>query len=195
VHVHPVEIARLLERSACPLGELRQALDGVHLRRELGEHGRLVAGAGADVEHALAACSASSSQIRATMYGCDIVWPKPIGRAASSYARARSSGGRKSSRGTRSIAASTRSSWMPGRGAGTRHPPPGFGRISGMRERPRVDGRLDPEVPQDRGRDVGDPRGRSGEADREHGDERVARDQRAVAAAARMVPPPRSANS
>jgi hypothetical protein len=56
----------------------------VHLGGELGEHGRLVAGAGADVEHALVAVSCSASQMRATMYGCEMVWPPPIGRAASS---------------------------------------------------------------------------------------------------------------
>ena len=50
---------------------------------ELREHGRLVAGARADVEHALARRSASASAIRATMYGCEIVWPWPIGSAAS----------------------------------------------------------------------------------------------------------------
>src|ERR1700751_2846363 len=49
------------------------------------------------------------------MYGCEIVWPSPIGSAASEYATSRSSGGTKSSRGTRPIAASTRSSAIPRR--------------------------------------------------------------------------------
>ena len=40
---------------ARPLGELRDPLDRVHLAGELGDHRRLVAGARADVEHALAA--------------------------------------------------------------------------------------------------------------------------------------------
>ena len=31
--------------------------------------------------------------MRATMYGCEIVWPAPIGSAASSYARRRERGG------------------------------------------------------------------------------------------------------
>src|SRR5438105_3289170 len=55
---------------------------------------------------------ASASQIRATMYGCEIVCPSPIGSAASSYARRRSDSGTNSSRGTRSIARSTFSSTM-----------------------------------------------------------------------------------
>jgi hypothetical protein len=50
--------------------------------------------------------------MRATMYGCEIVWPSPIGNAASSYARGRSGSSTKSSRGTTSIALSTRSSTM-----------------------------------------------------------------------------------
>ena len=37
------------------LGQLRDALDRVNFLRQLGENGRLVAGARADVEHALAA--------------------------------------------------------------------------------------------------------------------------------------------
>ena len=48
-------VARRGERLAGPFGELGHALDRVHLAGELGEHGRLVARAGADVEHALAA--------------------------------------------------------------------------------------------------------------------------------------------
>src|SRR2546423_8406800 len=43
------------ERLACPVGERGQALDRVHVGRELREHGRLVAGTGADVEHPLVA--------------------------------------------------------------------------------------------------------------------------------------------
>ena len=47
------------------------------------------------------------------MYGCEIVWPSPIGTAASSYERARSPSGTKSSRGTLAIASRTCSSSMP----------------------------------------------------------------------------------
>src|SRR5262249_11961234 len=105
------------------------------------------------------------------MYGCEIVWPSPIGNATSSYARSRSSSGTNSSRGTRSIAASTRSSstsrrW---RSRGTREP-------------------LDAEVTKDGRGDVDDGRGHVLEADREHRHLRVAAQQRPVAAAARMVP-------
>src|ERR1051325_6008890 len=56
--------------------------------------------------------TSSASQMRATMYGCEIVWPSPMGRAASSKARRRSGSGTKSSRGTRPIARSTSSSTM-----------------------------------------------------------------------------------
>ena len=65
--------AGALERRSGALGEVRQPLDRVHLVGEPGEHGRLVAGAGADVEHALGRRAASASQMRATMYGCEIV--------------------------------------------------------------------------------------------------------------------------
>src|SRR5437773_196517 len=50
--------------------------------------------------------------MNATMYGCEIVWPAPIGSAASSYARKRNCSGTNRSRGTRAIAWSTRSSRM-----------------------------------------------------------------------------------
>ena len=52
--------------------------------RELGEHGGLIARARADVEHAFVPAQRERSQMRATMYGCEIVCPKPIGSAASS---------------------------------------------------------------------------------------------------------------
>ena len=54
VHLNSV-ITGLQEPLSGQLGELRDPLDRVHLRRELGENGGLVPGAGADVEHALAA--------------------------------------------------------------------------------------------------------------------------------------------
>src|SRR3954467_13278045 len=55
VRDHAVGITGRLERGARALRELGQALDGVHLACQLREHRRLVAGAGADVEHALVA--------------------------------------------------------------------------------------------------------------------------------------------
>src|SRR3954463_14897780 len=51
--------------------------------------------------------------MKATIHGCDIVCPSPIGSAPSAYASLRTASGRNSSRGTCSIAASTRSSSIP----------------------------------------------------------------------------------
>ena len=48
-------VADLVERLACTLCKSRNPLDRVHSPCELGEHRSLVAGAGADVEHRLAA--------------------------------------------------------------------------------------------------------------------------------------------
>src|SRR5829696_6810610 len=95
------------------------------------------------------------------MYGWEIVWPDPIGSAASSYARRRRSGGTNASRGTRSIASRTLVSAMsrPRSCSSTIL----RSRISGCAGIRRS---LDPEVP---------------------GDERVAVQQRAVRAAARVV--------
>ncbi len=52
----------------------------------LREHRRLVAAAGADFQHlARVPCRCISTSImRATTYGCEMVWPKPIGSAVSS---------------------------------------------------------------------------------------------------------------
>src|SRR5215471_9164318 len=105
------------------------------------------------------------------MYGCEIVWPSPIGSATSSYARRRSFSGTNSSRGTRSIAPSTRSSATSRRcrSGGTREP-------------------LDPEGAQDGRGDVDDRRGHVLETDRQHRDLGVAEEQRAVAAPSDVVP-------
>ena len=55
-----------------------------HLGREPGEHRGRVAGAGADLEHALARPRSSSAwQIAATIQGWEIVCPSPIGSAES----------------------------------------------------------------------------------------------------------------
>ena len=54
VHVDAL-IPGLGEPLARPIGQLGDSLDRVHLGRELGQHRRLVAGACADVEHALVA--------------------------------------------------------------------------------------------------------------------------------------------
>ena len=61
VHDDAPGVPGRLQVRACLLRELREPLDRVHLRRELGEDGRLVAGARPDVEHALAAARAASS--------------------------------------------------------------------------------------------------------------------------------------
>ena len=77
------------QRPQIGLGELVQgldALDRIHLLRHAGQHGRLVAAAGADLEHALqrlAAVACSNSIMRATMYGWEMVWLWPIGSETS----------------------------------------------------------------------------------------------------------------
>src|SRR5215204_6831194 len=116
------------------------------------------------------------------MYGWEIVWPDPIGSAASSYARRRRLGGTNASRGTRSIASRTLVSAMsrPRSCSSTIL----RSRISGCAGIRRS---LDPEVPEDERRDAGDLPRRFLGAHGEHGDERVAVQQRAVRAAARVV--------
>src|SRR5437763_13932850 len=119
------------------------------------------------------------------MYGCEIVWPAPIGSAASAYAASRTSSGTKSSRGTRAMAASTRSSSMPRRRSCR----------STIRARTSADTdrrlhrrrRRDAEVLEHGGSDVRDPVQLRPDADREERDDGVAGDQRAVAAAASMM--------
>ena len=54
--------------------------------------------------------AASSSHMRATTSGCEIVWPAPIGSGTLSHASAASASGTNRSRGTSRIASSTRSS-------------------------------------------------------------------------------------
>ena len=51
--------------------------------------------------------------ITATMYGCEIVCPSPIGSGRSSYANRASAAGTKRSRGTARMASSTSGSVMP----------------------------------------------------------------------------------
>src|SRR4051794_28729258 len=120
------------------------------------------------------------------MYGCEIVWPSPIGSAASSYARSRSSSGTNCSRATRVIAASTRSSET----SRTRSCRSTIRCRSGStRERSRVRRRLDAEVAQDRRRDVAERLGDRVEADGEHRPLGVAGAEGAVAAAAGVMPP------
>src|SRR5215207_7673915 len=120
------------------------------------------------------------------MYGCEIVWPAPIGSALSSYAAARSASGTNSSRGTRPIAASTRSSPIP-RARSWRSTI--RARSADVREALRISGRVDAEVREHERGDAGDAVGRRVEADRQHRDERVGGRERAVAAAAEVVPP------
>src|SRR5579862_3560121 len=114
----------------------------------------------------------------ATMYGWEIVWPAPIGRAASAYAPCRTSSGTKSSRGTRPIAASTRSSSIPRRRSCT----------STIRYLASADTR-DSEVVEHGRRHVGDPERQGVDTDGEKRDEGVAGDERAVAAAADVMLP------
>ena len=51
--------------------------------------------------------------MRATMYGCEIVWPCPIGSAVSSYARLESASSTNKWRGTLRMRSSTASFVMP----------------------------------------------------------------------------------
>jgi hypothetical protein len=51
------------------------------VRDELGENGGLVPGTGTDLEDSVAGFGSSRSVIRATMNGCEIVWPSPMGSA------------------------------------------------------------------------------------------------------------------
>ena len=164
------------ERRAGALGERRVPLDRVHLGGELGEHGGLVSEPVPTSSTRSLPRSASISQIRATMYGWEIVWPSPIGSAASSYARSRNGSGTKSSRGTRSIAASTRSSAMSRQRSW----------LSTIRCRSGSGGKRKrhPEPLEHGGRDAGDARRRLVDPDGEHRHLRVARGERAVAAAA-----------
>src|SRR3954453_6995407 len=121
----------------------------------------------------------------ATMYGCEIVCSLPIGRAASAYAPSRRSSGTKSSRGTRPIAASTRSSSMPRRRSCDSTIP---ARSSAdTRERLHRTRHRDTEVREHGRSDVRDPVQLGLEPDGHDRHERVARDERAVAAAARVV--------
>ena len=73
--LHPARISGFLERGPRAIGELGDALDRMHLGRELGKHCGLVAGARAESSTRSWPCRASSEQIRATMYGWEIVWP------------------------------------------------------------------------------------------------------------------------
>src|SRR5439155_10215076 len=57
--------------------------------------------------------SSSASLMRATMYGCEIVWRAPIGSGVSSYACGCSPGSTNRWRGTRRIASRTRPSAIP----------------------------------------------------------------------------------
>src|SRR5437899_11160620 len=57
--------------------------------------------------------SSNASLMRATMYGCEIVWRAPMGSGVSSYACARRLGSTNRWRGTRRIASRTRPSAMP----------------------------------------------------------------------------------
>ena len=82
--------------------------------RRASEQRRVVARAGADVEHPLVAAQLSSSHMRATTSGWEIVWPAPIGSGTLSHAPRAARRGRTLAR-HRGIAASTRSSATCGR--------------------------------------------------------------------------------
>ena len=75
LHARGGEVARRAARQA------RVALDRPHVPRQVREHGGVVARAGADVEHAVLRRGASSSLIRATTSGWEMVCPQPIASA------------------------------------------------------------------------------------------------------------------
>src|SRR5712691_3294407 len=114
--------------------------------------------------------------MKATMYGWEIVWPSPIGSAASSYARARSSSGTNSSRGTRAMASSTRSSRMSRARSCSSTIQRRWSSVSGDA------GTCDSELREQRVLDVDRARRRC-DADPEHRHLRVPGDQRSVTAA------------
>src|SRR3954449_204545 len=114
--------------------------------------------------------------MRATMYGCEIVWPAPIERALSPYADERSASGTNSSRGTRPIAASTRSSRIPPARSGRSTI---RARSADVREALCIRGRVDAEVREHERGDAGDAVRRRVDADGQHRHERVAGAERA----------------
>src|SRR5213592_2733274 len=119
------------------------------------------------------------------MYGCEIVCPAPIGRAASSYARRRPGSGTNSSRGTRSMARRTFSSTMS-RARSWRSTM--LRRSSGCGMGGAPVRQLDAEVLERERGDVDDPsRDPVPEPDGQHGNLGVAELERAVAAAAEVA--------
>src|SRR4051812_45853026 len=119
------------------------------------------------------------------MYGCEIVWPRPIGSAASAYASERSPSDTKSSRGTLSIARKTRSSTMSRPRSCTSTIARRASSASGCtRELLRVRRRLDAEMPQGQRREISDPAWRGVEPDGDDRYFRVARGEPAVTPAA-----------
>ena len=103
------------ERVAAAVGERGVTLDGDDRRGQPRQDGRLIAGSGANLEHAIGRLhGASVAVITATMYGCEIVWPladrqRPV--VVGLVSRGRS--GTKRCRGTSRIASSTRASRTP----------------------------------------------------------------------------------
>jgi hypothetical protein len=63
-------------------GELLDDLDAPHPANELTEHGRLIAEAGADLQHDVVLPRLQQIVMTATTKGCEIVLSKPIGSAA-----------------------------------------------------------------------------------------------------------------
>ena len=115
-HVH-VRVAEPRQVGARPLAELLHDLDRVDLARELGEHRRLVARAGPDLEHALVAAQPQllrhvghHVRLRDRLAAADRERPVFVGVVAQLV------GHQLVARNAREIAASTRGSRMPRRG-------------------------------------------------------------------------------
>ena len=73
--------AQLLDRRLRAAASARLTLDRPDVIGQQRQQRRVIARAGADIEHAVVRRSASTSSIRATTSGCEIVCPQAIGSA------------------------------------------------------------------------------------------------------------------
>ena len=79
-----VLVAELGQPFARRRGQGFENFDAVDLLAQPGKDGRLIARADADLQRAVVGRGSASCVISATMYGCEIVWPSPIGSGWSS---------------------------------------------------------------------------------------------------------------
>ena len=90
-----------------PPGQRRNNLHAIDLGAHLRQHRRLVARTGPNLQHPVPGEIPSASVIIATISGCEIVCPSPIGSGRFSYASSTFSGRTNRCRSTRSTASST----------------------------------------------------------------------------------------